>query len=199
MLKNPFFTAVLGLMAGLILGYVLAEQEPVPPAKAMQTMTETAPVAKKQAPDHEHETTAEKTRDVEAEAGRIRELLAQNPDDQALMRALGNVYFDAARWEEARNWYERVLQQIGGDPDVETDLAVVYRNLQRPERALSLLQKVVREAPDHWQAWYNLAVVQHFDLHHHGEALKALEKLEALAKEDPGIPDISGLASQIRS
>ncbi len=36
MFRNPWLTLVLGLMAGLILGYVFAEQQPVPPAKALR-------------------------------------------------------------------------------------------------------------------------------------------------------------------
>lgn len=196
MIKNPFFSAVLGLMAGLLLGYVLAEQQPVPPAKAMQ-MASPASMPPEQTQAEEKKSEAH--RDVEAEAGRLRDLLAKNPEDVDLMRALGNLYFDGARWEEARIWYERVLEKIGDNADVETDLAVVYRNLKQPDRALNLLEKVVREDPSHWQGWYNLAVVQHFDLHEHEKALESLGKLEALAKENPSIPDISGLASQIRS
>jgi len=199
MFKNPFFTAVVGLMAGLVFGYVLAEQQSVPPAKAMQRMAAaTAPDPMSQ-PEQAEAATSEKTRDVEAEASRLRDLLAKNPEDSALMRALGNLYFDASRWEEARIWYEGVLEKTPDDVDVETDLAVVYRNVQRPDQALSLLQKVVREDPGHWQGWYNLVVVLHFDLHQHEEALQALGKLEALAKDDSSMPDISDLASKVRS
>ena len=31
MYRNPWLTLILGLMVGLVIGYVLAEQQPVPP------------------------------------------------------------------------------------------------------------------------------------------------------------------------
>ena len=34
--RNPWFTLILGLMVGLIVGYVLAERQAVPPAKAIR-------------------------------------------------------------------------------------------------------------------------------------------------------------------
>ena len=36
MYRSPWFTLILGLMAGLVIGYVLAEQQPVPPGKALR-------------------------------------------------------------------------------------------------------------------------------------------------------------------
>lgn len=198
MLKNPFFTAIMGLMLGLVVGYLLAEREAVPPAEAMRRAASEAPAAAQQA-QQATMPPKEKARNVEEKAGRLRDLLAKNPEDLSLMTALGNLYFDASHWEESRIWYERVLEKRKTDANVETDLAVVYRNLQQPDRALALLEKVVREDPAHWQGWFNMAVVLHFDLHRHDEALDALKKLEALAKNDPNIPDLSSLATQIRS
>ena len=35
MQRNPWFTLVVGIIAGLVLGYLLAERQTIPPAKAM--------------------------------------------------------------------------------------------------------------------------------------------------------------------
>ena len=35
MYKNPWFTLVTGLMIGLVMGYIFAERQAVPPAKAV--------------------------------------------------------------------------------------------------------------------------------------------------------------------
>ncbi len=34
--RNPWFTLIFGLMVGLIIGYVMAEHQAVPPAKAIR-------------------------------------------------------------------------------------------------------------------------------------------------------------------
>lgn len=201
MFKNPWFTLVLGLMVGLALGYVLAENQPVPPAKAMSG----AP-ARQQMPEG-HPPMAEAgqgaspsaaSRQVDRQADELRGLLAQNPNEVGLMVAIGNLYFDASRWEEARNWYEQALEIEGGDANVMTDLAVVYRNLKQPERALSTLDAVLAADPGHWQALYNRVVVLHFDLHRHDEAVAAVQDLEELAAENSQIPDLSSIANQVR-
>ena len=43
MYRNPWFTLILGLMAGLVIGYVLAERQPVPPGKALRLGMGTSP------------------------------------------------------------------------------------------------------------------------------------------------------------
>jgi tetratricopeptide (TPR) repeat protein len=199
--RNPWFTLVLGLLSGLVIGYVLAERQAVPPAKAIRLGLN--PQADPQA-----EALPEGHPPIEgasgADAQRLREqvaeidaLLAANPDDAGLMAAMGNVYFDASRWPEAREWYERSLQLSPGDPNVMTDLAVVYRNLGQSQRTVELLDEVLVIAPTHWQALYNKVVVYQFDLHEHDAAANALRALQELKKSNSAIPDLSGLESEV--
>ena len=113
------------------------------------------------------------------------------------MVALGNLYFDAGRWTESRLWYERAIEAGGRDANVVTDLAVVYRNLQQPERSLELLGQALEEEPGHWQAVYNQVVVLHFDLHRHDEAAQALERLKVIASANPEVPDLAALEAEV--
>ncbi|MEN8164121.1 MAG: tetratricopeptide repeat protein, partial [Acidobacteriota bacterium] len=136
--------------------------------------------------------------EVERQLVELRNLLAKNPGDAGVLVALGNTYFDSQRWEEARLSYEEAIESIPDDVNVLTDLAVVYRNLGKPERALEILGHVIEVAPDHWQAVYNRVIVLHFDLHSHDEAVEALGALEQLAQSNSQIPDLSGLAAQVR-
>jgi tetratricopeptide (TPR) repeat protein len=197
MTKNPWLFLLAGLIIGLVIGYIIADhqlvQPPVslaPPSSA-SPMNAPAPVMKEQRPS----TGAS---EVERQISEIRGLLAENPGDPVLQVALGNIYFDAQRWEEARLSYEEAVETTPDDANVLTDLAVVYRNLGKPERALEILAQVIDIAPKHWQAVYNRVIVLHFDLHRHEEAIEALDELEALARENPQIPDVSGLAEQVR-
>ncbi len=197
MIKNPWLMFVGGLMIGLVLGYVIAERQAVPPAVSLAPPSGPAVSSAPQnvaAQDSGSPGPAE----VEKQLGEIRNLLAKNPGDSALLVAQGNIYFDAKRWEEARLSYEEAIETIPDDPNVLTDLAVVYRNLDKPERALEILAKVISAAPKHWQAVYNRVIIMHFDLHLHDEAIEALGQLEKLAQKNSQIPDLGGLASQVR-
>lgn len=205
MWKNPLVTLVIGLMLGLVIGYVLAETESVPPAPArpQAAMNAAAGLPEGHPPIDTAGSGAmpagggSPNAAVDAQAAELKRLLDASPDDARLMIAIGNLYFDAGRWSDARTWYERAMQQQGDDPDLLTDLAVVYRNLQQPERALELLDRATAENADHWQAWYNRVVVLHFDLHRHDEAAAALRQLEQLQQSNPEIPDLTKLHQEV--
>ncbi len=194
MLKNAWFTLILGLLAGLVLGYVLAEQQRVGPAQARPAaggLPEGHPAVAGGAPQQTGAPVPQE---------RVQELLgllAQSPEDSRLMVQLGNIYYDAERWQEARMWYERARELEAPDPNLDTDLAVVYRSLGQPEKALEMLDEAIETEPDHWQAWYNKVVILHFDLHRHDEAAAALARLEELASADPEIPDLGPLAAEV--
>ena len=128
----------------------------------------------------------------------IQGLLDANPEDAGLMAAMGNVYFDASRWQEASGWYEKSLVLSPGNSNIMTDLAVVYRNLGRSPESLELLDQVIAVSAEHWQAWYNKVVVLNFDLHEHDAAAEALARLKELKRTNPDIPDLSGLEKEIQ-
>ena len=200
--RNPWFTLILGLMVGLIIGYVLAERQPVPPAKTVRLGLN--PQAAAQQGDELPEGHPPVDGPSAADAQRLRQqvaeiegLLATNPDDAGLMAAMGNLYFDANRWPEAREWYEKALQVSSDDPNVITDLAVVNRNLGEFQRTIELLDQAIAINPEHWQAWYNKVVVYQFDLHEHDAAAEALKTLQELKKSNSAIPDLSGLEQEV--
>lgn len=201
--KNPWFTLVLGAIAGLILGYVFAERQSVPPAKAVarqqsgagpqQGLPEGHPPIDATSPA----TGGGEVQRLASQAAELEDMLARTPNDSRIMVALGNLYFDAGRWTEARLWYERAMEIDATDPNVLTDLAVVYRNLKQPERSLELLDRALEMSPNHWQAVYNKVVVLHFDLHRHDEAAQALERLKRIKASDPSVPDLTAIEAEV--
>jgi tetratricopeptide (TPR) repeat protein len=201
MYRNPWFSLILGLMAGLAIGYVLAESQPIPPAKAIRLGLD--PQAAQQGgqlpeghPPVDGPSAAEAQR-LRQQVAEIESLLASNPNDAGLMAAMGNLYFDANLWPQAREWYEKSLQASSDDANVLTDLAVVYRNLSEFQRSVELLDRAIAIDPGHWQAWYNKIVVFHFDLHEHDAATDALRTLQELKKSNPAIPDLSDLEKEV--
>ena len=200
--RNPWFTLILGLMVGLIVGYVLAERQAVPPAKAIRLGLSPQAAAQQgeELPDGHPPVDGASGADAQRLRQQVAELeglLAANPNDAGLMAAMGNIYFDASRWPDARDWYEKALQGSSGDPNILTDLAVVYRNLGEFQRTIELLDQAIASDSGHWQAWYNKVVVYQFDLHQHDDAADALKTLQELKKGNSAIPDLSGLEGEV--
>ena len=200
--KNPWFMLVLGGLVGLAVGYVIGENQAVLPASAARQSAQGSEGALPQGhppvpAGQETGGSAAARQQLERQVDDIRNLLEQNPDDARLMVALGNLYFDAGRWQDARLWYERALEREPGDPNVLTDLGVVYRNLDQPERALEHFDRAIAVDPDHGTAWYNKVVVFHYDLHQHERAEEALERLRRIQEGGGRVPDLSRLAADV--
>lgn len=201
LMKNPWLTLVLGVMLGLAVGYMLAERQTVPPVRAPQGQGQGAlpaghpPVQPgQQAPGG---GAAALNPQVAAQAADLQQMLQQQPDDPVILAALGNLYFDSQQWPQAERWYRRALEVEPGNPDITTDLAVVYRYTGQPEQSLGLLDRVLERDPEHWQAMYNRVVVLNFDLHRHDEAAAAFAQLKQLRERNPQIPDLGPLEREM--
>jgi len=209
MIKNPWFTLLIGLMVGLTLGYVFAERQPIPPAKALRLG---APQAAAQAgglpdghPPIDESAPNPETQFFKQQISELQVLMAQNPNDVGLKVALGDAFFELARatgdtkhWQEARSWYERALAEgRADDPNVLTDLAVVLRNMGQFDRSLEHLDHAIEVDPDHWQAWFNKVIILNFDLHDHDGARDAFRRLKSIAAENPEVPDLSRIEQEV--
>jgi len=194
---DRLFLVLLGLIAGLAVGYVLAERfQTVPPARAMAA----AMGQEAMPPGHPPvEGAAGPAVDQEFldQVRALQSMLVDDPANFDVLAGLGNLYFDHSRWAEAETWYRKALEVRPGDPNVLTDLAVAIRNQGKGEQALAILDQVLEMYPEHWQALYNRIVVLNFDLHRHDEAVAALEQLKAMRKTNPQIPDLGALEREM--
>jgi tetratricopeptide (TPR) repeat protein len=201
MFKNPLATLVIGVIVGLAVGYVLGERQAVPPVAvppaSQAGLPDGHPPLNQGQPNQAGASRA--AAGLEAAVSELGRLLEASPDDVGLMVQMGNAYFDGERWNEAREWYEKALEQRPDDPDVLTDLAIVYRGLHRHEESLAKLRRAVEINPDHWQAWYNTVVVLHTDMGRTDEAREALATLKVIAARNPSVPDLSGIEASLGS
>jgi tetratricopeptide (TPR) repeat protein len=195
MIKNPWFTLILGLLVGLVIGYVLGERAQVAPASPSQVQQSDEILPEGHPPVAEGGNVSRE----ELFAQQIAELEARvsaNPTDPIPMVMLGNLRFDAGHWQAARMWYERSLE-LEEKPDVIIDLAVVYRNLSQHDRALELLEQAIGMSPTHPVAWFNKVVIYHYDLNDHEAAVEALQRLKELPP-DPRHPiDYSRIEAEV--
>lgn len=96
---------------------------------------------------------------VMAQIQELRGRLERNPKDLAALVALGNMEFDARKFDRADGFYRRALTLDPSNPDVRTDDAVTLHQTGHDIEALAQLDKVLAERPKFPNAMFNRGVV----------------------------------------
>jgi tetratricopeptide (TPR) repeat protein len=152
-------------------GSTAQAQEPTSP-RGPQAMTQTAgPNAEGGAP-------------MVARVNQLKARLQQEPGDVEALTGLANIYYDAAMWEQAANYYERAVQ-VAPDPNLLTDLGVCYRGLRQFDKALEVFARAFALDPSHWQSLYNTVVVAAYDAGRTDLARQALASMESMTPRPP--------------
>jgi len=145
-------TAFFGLIVGWIIGsqYARVPQAAGGPA-AVQTQA--APAA----------APAQAPRLIdEAEVQALKNAASRDPNNAVARTQLGNLYFDAERYEDAVTWYQESLKVNPKDADVSTDLAVSFYYLNQPDRALKQFDYSLSVDPKHAKTMLNMGIVRAF-------------------------------------
>lgn len=86
-----------------------------------------------------------------------------------LANAIGTTWKHENKTDKARYWFERAKDIIKEpSPDIENNLATLYINEGKPERALSHLEEAIKHSPNHAQARWNRSLA-HLELGHYGQ------------------------------
>jgi tetratricopeptide (TPR) repeat protein len=75
---------------------------------------------------------------------------------------LGNLYFDAERYDDAIRWYADALKLNAKDVDVSTDLGVSYYYVNQPDKALAQFDQSLKLDPKHAKTILNVGIVKAF-------------------------------------
>jgi tetratricopeptide (TPR) repeat protein len=75
---------------------------------------------------------------------------------------LGNLYFDAERYEDAIKWYSDAVQLDPKDPNLSTDLGVSYYYINQPDKALEQFARSLQAEPGHLKTLLNMGIVKAF-------------------------------------
>jgi len=147
--------AATGAFFGLIVGWILGTQQAtgrVPfaaGAPVAQTAAAAAPPAARPAMD-------------EAQAAALRSIAEKDPANAQSRVQLGNMYFDAERYQEAIRWYDEAFKLNNRDINVSTDLGVCYYYTDQPDRAIRQLEDSLKIDPAHTKTLLNLGIVKAF-------------------------------------
>jgi tetratricopeptide (TPR) repeat protein len=165
---------VFGLLAGWVIGAQYATTRSVAPVAAA---TAAAPAPAAQPP------AAQPIND--ADVAKFRQQAEAEPASAAPRVALGNLYFDAERYDDAVKWYEEALKLDARNPDVSTDLGVSYYYTNQPDRALAQFDRSLAIDPKHTKTMLNVGIVRAFGKQDLDGATKAWEQVVAIAPSSP--------------
>ena len=169
-------------LAGGLMGWIIWSQWPADPVAATQTPpAQTPPVPEVPPID-------------EARAVELRAAAENAPEDVQVRVDLGNLYFDAHRFEDAIPWFEAALALSPEEVEVSTDLGVAYYYMDDTDRALLQFARSLDVAPAHAKTILNLGIVRAFGKQNLEGAIEAWEEVQRVA---PGSPEAFAAAAAI--
>jgi tetratricopeptide (TPR) repeat protein len=98
---------------------------------------------------------------------------------------LGNLYFDAERYDDAIAWYTEALKLSPRDVNVSTDLGVCYYYSNQPDKALAQFDKSLAIDPRHAKTLLNVGIVRAFGKQDLDGASQAWQQVIKLAPDSP--------------
>lgn len=97
--------------------------------------------------------------DVMQQIQKLKNELAQNPQDFDLNVNLANAYFDISRFDKAALYYNYAIDQNRENPNILIDLSVSYFNLNKADSALIFITEALKLNPDHLFGLYNAGII----------------------------------------
>jgi tetratricopeptide (TPR) repeat protein len=169
---------VAGIAFGLIAGWIIGTQQarPAQPAQPAPSSSSSAPASSN--------TRAAIVDDAKVNA--LKSVAEKEPTNGKPRVELGNLYFDAERYDDAITWYEQAVKLAPGDPNLSTDLGVCYYYTNQPDKALERFEASLKIDPKHVKTLLNLGIVRAFGKQDLAGATKAWEQVIAI---DPNGPE----------
>jgi len=167
---------VAGIAFGLIAGWIIGSQQVPSRQPPAQTAAASAPA---------QANTRAAVLD-EAKITALKSAADREPTNAKPRIDLGNVYFDAERYDDAIKWYEAASKLSPKDVNLSTDLGVCYYYSNQPDKALAQFDKSLAIDPRHPKTLLNLGIVKAFGKQDLAGATKAWEQVMAI---DPNSPE----------
>src|SRR5687767_7435556 len=117
----------------------------------------------------------------ESRASAMKTTAQQNPSDAVTRVQLGNMYFDAGRFQEAADWYEAALKIHPKDVNASTDLGIAYYYMNQPDKALLQFDRSLVIEPKHAKTLLNIGIVRAFGKQDLKGATEAWQRVLAAA------------------
>ena len=169
---------VAGIAFGLIAGWIIGTQQ----AKPSQPAAPPAAAASSSSSDSSNAPVVVD----EAKVNALKSVAEKEPTNARPRMELGNLYFDANRYDDAITWYEQAVKLAPNDPNLSTDLGVCYYYTNQPDKALARFDASLKIDPKHVKTLLNVGIVRAFGKQDLAGATKAWEQVIAI---DPNGPE----------
>lgn len=170
---------IAGVFFGLIAGWIIGSQQQSgarPAAAPVAQSTSAAPAG--------GGTTRAAVLD-ESQVTALRSVADRDPKNAAPRVQLGNLYFDAERYDEAIKWYAEAMKISPNDPNVSTDLGVSYYYTNQPDKALEQFDHSLKLDPKHAKTLLNMGIVKAFGKQDLQGATQAWQEVVRIAPDSP--------------
>jgi len=175
---------VAGIAFGLIAGWIIGTEQAKPAAPAAAQAAQTSSQPSSSAASGSANTRAAIVDDAKVKA--LTSLAEQQPTNAKPRIDLGNLYFDAERYDDAIKWYEQAVKLQPKDENLSTDLGVCYYYTNQPDKAIARFDESLKLNPKHVKTLLNLGIVRAFGKQDLAGATKAWEQVLAI---DPNGPE----------
>ena len=146
------FTFAGGMVVGLILGvFIFSGPSPTPSGFA--------PGAPQQAQQPQVDMVK-----LQRDIAQLEQIAKSDPGNYQAWKKLGDNYFDIGEQRKSVEAYRKALDIDDSDPNVITDMGVMYRQLGEFSKALENFQAAAAKAPSHSISRLNIGVVYVNDL-----------------------------------
>lgn len=165
-----------GVFFGILVGWIIGSQQGVGRGAV------SAPQAQQAAAAAPAETAVPLD---EARAAELKKKAEGSPSDSATRVQLGNMYFDAERFEDASRWYEEALKVDPRNVNASTDLGITYYYRNQPDRALEQFERSLGIDPKHSKTLLNIGIVRAFGKQDLQGAAQAWQRVLDVAPDSP--------------
>jgi tetratricopeptide (TPR) repeat protein len=167
---------IAGILFGLIAGWIIGSQQGVVRAPA-------APAAAS-APQGGSGTNRAAVLD-ETQVNALKAVAERETSNATPRVQLGNLYFDAERYDEAIKWYADAIRLSPKDVNVSTDLGVSYYYSNQPDKALEQFSHSLSLDPKHGKTLLNVGIVKAFGKQDLDGAAQAWQEVIRIAPDSP--------------
>jgi tetratricopeptide (TPR) repeat protein len=172
--KESLIVGIAGVFFGVLVGWIIGSQQAVVPRAASPTTQQSGSAPAQTAPPLD-----------ESRASALRAAAERNPNDAETRVQLGNLYFDAERFDEASRWYEAALATDPRNVNASTDLGISYYYMNQPDRALAQFDRSLAIDPNHSKTLLNVGIVRAFGKQDLEGATKAWQRVLEVAPTSP--------------
>jgi len=135
---------------------------------------------------------------IQREITQLETMLKEDPGNYQAWKKLGDGYFDIEEPGKSIEAYRKALALDDSDPNVWTDMGVMYRRTGDSAKALESFDRAIEKGPNHTISRLNKGVVYVYDLQEFDKGIAAWEDFLRLQPSGPQADQVRQQIEQAR-